>query len=231
MDKLDYYLKKILEFRIATCLPVGSGANADNRLHEELFTSEYFEFIDHKGELWRQADGLVDQLVIYGGWLLDGTPPVPYETFREHAEATASAIGINLLESFDLVHDSLMSKVCKGSEIAATEAKYHELGVEIEWRESSDDLFAAFAANTTPHAPKGKLLKCASYHEPNWAGTTKWKHPSTKRCPRCGGTQLFEFGSMFMKLCEPCNIEIHWPLDPGQAPLIANNRITHTDDN
>lgn len=53
---------------------------------------------------------------------------------------------------------------------------------------------------------------------------------STKSCPECGGTALVRFMSLNYKRCGDCGEEMPWTLDPGQPPLVANNRVRNPKD-
>lgn len=49
-------------------------------------------------------------------------------------------------------------------------------------------------------------------------------YEETKRCPKCGSPALVRLSSLKTKKCGDCSHELHWPLKPGQLPLVTNNR-------
>jgi len=44
-----------------------------------------------------------------------------------------------------------------------------------------------------------------------------------KRCPACW-EPLVDLRTLELRLCSGCGAEHPWPLDPGQQPLLGNNR-------
>lgn len=49
--------------------------------------------------------------------------------------------------------------------------------------------------------------------------------PRLKYCHECGCTVLSPLRSINKKKCTSCGHEMDWFLDPGQAPLVPNNRM------
>lgn len=148
------YLQRVKEFRNAMGLK-----QTDQALHDKLFREE-------KSEL---ADAMADMLFIKAGECIDMGKLDELERFILTLEAKALLFHINLWGAFSIVYNSNMSKLCASDEIAATTEKYAALGVDVEYREVSDDLYAAYSATDHPDYPRGKLLKSISYQEPDWA--------------------------------------------------------------
>lgn len=56
--------------------------------------------------------------------------------------------------------------------------------------------------------------------------TERFRNSSIKsNCPKCGNTILSPLRSQYVKKCTSCGYEVEWKLDPGQMPLIRNNRM------
>lgn len=175
----EYYLDMVSEFRAATALPMNSGDACNHALHMDLFASENREFLTAETEAQR-ADGLADMLVIWAGYQVDGTPPVPFSLKLREFQAWANHFRINLLGAFQVVHESLMTKVCKAEDVEPTRQKYEALGMEVEFRETVDGRYGCFCVKD-PHGalgevtPPGKLLKPTCYRSPDWVDDTRWK--------------------------------------------------------
>src|SRR5690554_457148 len=152
------YLEKVKEFRNLT------GINGQpEELHDKLIREELAEL----------ADALADSVVVacgansdhperyskgwLDGWLLD-------------LQMAATHADIKLDAAFEIVHRSNMSKLCTLDEIEATERKYNDLGVFVEFDLVSDGLYACRSACDHPDYPRGKLLKSVSYQAPDWSG-------------------------------------------------------------
>ena len=150
------YLEKVKQFRNLT------GINGQpEELHDKLIREELAEL----------ADALADSVVVWCGKCADGY--ISEGTLRSaisdiHAAAFDS--DINLDAAFEIVHRSNMSKLCTRDEIEATEYKYCQAGVVVEFTEVSDGLYACRSACDHPDYPRGKLLKSVSYQAPDWSG-------------------------------------------------------------
>lgn len=151
------YLDKVKEFRAATGLDAGQ----PEELHDALIREELSEL----------ADALADSVVVLCGKCADGF--ISAMTCHREIDSlnyAAEEVCINLAVAFNIVHTSNMSKLCKRDEVEATERKYNELGVAVEFREVSDDLFACYSVGGNPDYPEGKLLKSVGYRDPDWSG-------------------------------------------------------------
>lgn len=168
MSNATFYLEQVRQFREACGIH-----QVDDDLHLDLMDEEAKELslAAARGDRGQIADGFADCLVIYCGWELDGNPPIPYSEWIIGWAEKCRKFQIDLLSAFEIVHASNMTKLCTKSDIGPTEEKYKALGVEIEWKEVSDDLWSAHAANDTETAPRRKLLKPTSFKEPDWDST------------------------------------------------------------
>jgi hypothetical protein len=172
MTNAKYYLQKVKEFRDACGIH-----QIDNELHLNLLNEESMKLAlaAAKNDIDQVADAFADLVVVYTGWQIDAEPPIEYECWLNIMEDKARKAGINLRGTFDLVHESNMTKLCSTEEIQPTIDKYKSLGVELEWREVGDGLWSAHAANDTEHAPRHKLLKPTSYKKPDWSKREQWE--------------------------------------------------------
>lgn len=151
------YLEKVKEFRAATGLDAGQPVE----LHDALIREELSEL----------ADALADSVVVACGKMADGVADKQW--FDLHIDGLCVAAieaGINLDAAFNIVHKSNMSKLCTPDEIEPTRSKYNTLGVAVEFRETSDNLFACYSLGGHPDYPAGKLLKSVGYRGPDWGG-------------------------------------------------------------
>lgn len=152
------YLEKVKEFRSLT------GINGQpEELHDKLIREELAEL----------ADALADSVVVACGAHSDH--PDRYSKGRLMSwllglEMAAAHADINLGAAFGIVHRSNMSKLCTRDEIEATERKYDDLGVTVEFTEVSDGMYACRSACDHPDYPRGKLLKSVGYQSPDWSG-------------------------------------------------------------
>jgi hypothetical protein len=177
---LDFYLKHVRDFRSLTGLPLDSGADADHTLHLMLLAEESLEYAS-ADDLAGRADALADSLVVACGYLLDaGELHVRIDVAGIIAELERVAIrdGVNLAAAFLLVHESNMSKLIVGErELRATQAKYESIGVPVEFMHVGEStwgpVMAAYCSEDCS-LPKGKLLKGASYHQPDWSVPEIW---------------------------------------------------------
>ena len=48
---------------------------------------------------------------------------------------------------------------------------------------------------------------------------------TVRKCHKCGCTELSYLRSLNVKKCTSCSHEMEWNLDPGQMPLVRNNRM------
>ena len=150
------YLEKVKEFRNLTGI---NGQSED--LHDKLIRDELAEL----------ADALADSVVVVAGKRADGlTSDAEYRHRIGHIMESAYWAGINLDAAFEIVHRSNMSKLCTRDEIEATERKYNDIGVWVEFTEVSDGLYACRSACEHSDYPRGKLLKSVSYQAPDWSG-------------------------------------------------------------
>lgn len=53
---------------------------------------------------------------------------------------------------------------------------------------------------------------------------------TNKTCPQCHCQYLSPLRSLNIKKCTACGYEMEWKLDPGQLPLVANNRMVKRDE-
>lgn len=168
INLIQTVLQKVAEFRAA----VGFGFQ-DSEVHECLYASESIELLtaDSHAEI---ADALADMAVIMAGHHLDGKPYYDFEKALLGLDKQAVLNKVNLLEAFNIVMASNMSKVCNQDAVFRTVKKYKKEGVELEWRERDNWLYACYSADNYPDKPKGKLLKPVTYQEPDWSGDT-WK--------------------------------------------------------
>lgn len=171
MKLKDYCLPKVKHFR--DC--VGLGQNLPS-LHRALFDEENEEFYDATCDS-EVADALADMIFIWCGALLDLKKPI-YRTDEwlwTYVQDQAEIVGIDLRGAFDLVYESNMSKLCTINDIAPTIAKYEALGVTVDFRQISNDLFAVYSDCDHVDYPRGKLLKPVSFKEPDWSREDVWR--------------------------------------------------------
>lgn len=151
------YLEKVQEFRRATGLDAGQ----PEALHDALIREELAE----------TADGLIDSIFVWCGKASDGLITMSELLGRiQNIKHAAEWLGINIDAAFKIVHKSNMSKPCTQDEIEATRRKYNALGVAVEFRETSDNLFNCYSKGGNPDYPEGKLLKSVGYRAPDWSG-------------------------------------------------------------
>lgn len=160
-------LEKVTEFRLATGLPIDPSTNTEH-IHNALYTSEATELLtaDTHADI---ADALADMAVVMAGYYLDGMPYFDFHKAIIGLEKQATLNKVSLSIAFDIVHVSNMSKVCTVDCMEATSGKYKAEGVILEWIERDNGLWACYSALDYPDKPAGKLLKPASYCEPDWS--------------------------------------------------------------
>lgn len=180
MIDLDFFTQHVRNFRLMTGLSLDAGADADHSLHLALLVEEMDEFIAAESNADR-ADALADIVTIVCGYLLDAGDHcrVNAAGIVANCQRSADAWGINLPGAFLLVHDSNMSKLVVGSaEMSATIAKYTAQGVQLSFREigekDGEPVMAAYAAEDGRY-PRGKLMKGAAYHSPDWSRESVWQ--------------------------------------------------------
>lgn len=155
------YLEKVKEFRAATGLDAGQPVELHNALIRE--------------ELAELADALADSVVVWCGKCADGWIDHGLLELEICAISRAAAeAGVHLDAAFNIVHESNMSKLCTPGEIEPTRSKYNALGVAVEFRQVSDNLFGCYSLGGHPGYPKGKLLKSVGYHAPRWNESDAW---------------------------------------------------------
>lgn len=180
MIEIDFFLKRVREFRACTGLSLDAGEAADHSLHLALLVEEFDEFLAAE-TLEDRADALADVVTIACGYLLDAGDHCRADVLRivENCQRTADAWGIDLPGAFLLVHESNMSKLVLGdAELRATLAKYDAEGVGLDVRHVGEQLgipvMAVYAAQDGRY-PRGKLLKGATYHQPAWDRVGVWQ--------------------------------------------------------
>jgi hypothetical protein len=168
INLIQTVLQKVAEFRAA----VGFGYQ-DSEVHECLYASESIELLTADSHA-ETADALADMAVVMAGHHLEGEPYYDFEKALLGLDKQAILNKVNLLEAFNIVMASNMSKVCSKSHVIQTTAKYADEGVSIYWIDRDNGLQACYSAHNYPDKPKGKLLKPVTYQEPDWSGDT-WK--------------------------------------------------------
>lgn len=151
------YLEQVKGFRKL----VGLDAGQPVELHDKLIREELSEL----------ADALADSVVVVAGMYADGK--CDRDWYNSHIGGLMEAAYwtcINLDAAFDIVHKSNMSKLCTPDEIEPTRRKYNAIGVAVEFRETSDNLFGCYSCGGHPDYPEGKLLKSVGYRAPDWSG-------------------------------------------------------------
>lgn len=151
------YLEKVKEFRRATGLDAGQSVE----LHDALIREELSEL----------ADALADSIVVLCGKFDDGyLSGSDFYGMMRNLKESAEWACVDIDRAFDIVHKSNMSKLCTSDEIEPTCRKYSDLGVAVEFRETSDNLFGCYSLGGHADYPAGKLLKSVGYHAPDWSG-------------------------------------------------------------
>ena len=180
MIDIDFFLRHVREFRSMTGLSLDAGADANHALHLSLLVEEMDEFLA-ASDLAERADALADTVTVACGYLLDAGDHCRVDAagIVANCQRSADAWGINLPGAFLLVHDSNMSKLIVGrAEMSATIAKYTAQGVQLSFREmgekDGEPVMAAYAAEDGRY-PRGKLMKGAAYHSPDWSRESVWQ--------------------------------------------------------
>ena len=166
------YIEKVREFRNLL------GIKQREAVHAALYQEESSE-LDTAKTLALRADGFADCVVVMAGWCIDHPEKMQdWPRFIDDMKQRAWSYGIRLSAAFDIVHKSNMTKICTADEIDDTYYKYFGMGVEVEFTEVSDGLFACYSAkNHTGDLSdfiQGKLLKSVSYKAPDWSGN-EWR--------------------------------------------------------
>ena len=183
MNLAHYALDKVAEFRKAAGLSIGSGDNVNHKLHHALFAEEYNELSESR-TLADKADSYADQLVVIAGYFLDcggngNWQPVKefggmsYYDVVDELEDEAEDQGIYLNAAFDIAHQSNMTKFTDDfSAITQAIEDYLRKGIAVEAKETGG-LWAVFSVKDQfvngKDYPQGKLLKPATYNEPDWS--------------------------------------------------------------
>jgi len=183
----DYALEKVKEFRTASGLPCDNGVMANHDLHHKLYTEEFNEYHEATDDS-EKADSYADQLVVAAGYQLDaGTdyfvpfpqwPKRDYWQIVEHIKNLSQLDGIDILEAFNIAHNSNMTKFTKDHSVITESVDwYNAKGIEVTAKKTNG-YWALFSAKDQSvgekHYPKGKLLKPLTFVEPDWSGGS-WK--------------------------------------------------------
>ena len=156
---MNHCIEKVKEFRKATGLDKGQSAS----LHIQLIREEMSEL----------ADALADSVVVAVGAHVDKPDVFTDEWLKDRIRRltkAANVMSIRLRVSFEIVHESNMSKPCTIDELGPTADKYRELGVTVKFTEVGRDISACWSDCDHPDYPRGKLLKSINYHAPDWSG-------------------------------------------------------------
>lgn len=176
--KADYYLTKIRHLRRIACLSMDSGESCDHALHLNLLAKEHSNFMEAQAhhDLRGKAGALANVVTVACGYALDAGTAQMMDMNRVMilCERAAERDRINLHGAFALVLNSNVTKLCTREQIAKTQDKYAELGILVEFRESGDDLWSCFAANSVGGIAKGKWLRGSGYTEPTWYERSMW---------------------------------------------------------
>lgn len=139
-------------------------------LHWNMFQSEQKEFYDAEND-HKAIDGICDSMFVWLGCKIDRGQDIYLneDWLFSWASHSASVIGADLWNAFNLVYKSNMSKLCTDAEIQPTIDKYESLGVSVIMRETESGLWACYSDSDHPDYPCGKLLKSVGFKEPDWS--------------------------------------------------------------
>ncbi len=177
MIDYNYYLSLTSQYRSGAGLSMGKGKDADHALHLRLFAEESNEFLEAlaKPHLEEVAKELSDMVVIACGYYLDAGEHamLSYLSVIDNAHSFAAKNGIDLVGAFALVQKSNLSKLCTPEQIEPTREKYREMGVAVEFRESTPGKWACYCLSHDPlpgqdQIPAGKQLKGAGFFKPDF---------------------------------------------------------------
>lgn len=173
MNDLTYKTVKfydmVKEFRMATGLTIDSNKQ-DEALHAKIILEE----------LQETADGLGDSIVTLLGKQMDGEEFGYCQDKAKDVIIAAECIGFDIETIMDKIHNANMSKLCKDqTEADETKAKYDQLKVPSYQLSVSGNMIAIYSADNTTGLdgkfyPKGKLLKCVNWHEPDYSDPREW---------------------------------------------------------
>lgn len=199
----QHMLDSVLEFRETSGLSVDNGIKADHGLHHKLFQEEFFEYLTAKDKS-QKADALADMAIVWSGYALDASedymvPFEPVEGVKGYQECSennyfenrdyntvidildvfAQDQGINIRKAFDIAHKSNMTKFTKDFAVLTESIDWYAAkGIETTYKKTGE-FYALFSAKDQSDGekdyPKGKLLKCTCFVEPDWTNEKEWR--------------------------------------------------------
>lgn len=164
MNKTQYYLDLVREFRQATGLPISS--------QPEPLPASIACTVE---ELAEQADAIGDTIVTTLGIALQCTDEYIIDACMDYVETTIECSekkGFNTKYIMDEIQAANLSKLCSNQdEVIQTTENYEKLGVKCYVVDTENQMFGVYCAETVTAKdgkffPKGKLLKSINWREP-----------------------------------------------------------------
>lgn len=168
VEEFEYFRKRVEEWRNSLGL-----VQNDPLLHKALFLEEFRELVLAKSDV-DKADAIIDMIVVYYGMYQDtGLTPLNPESFWGMVNAYTRELKFDLIKGFDVVMESLESKLCPSEAVMPTTELYEEMGVDARFifagkSPEGTAVYRVIAMNDTDYAPAGKLLKPVTYQAPQW---------------------------------------------------------------
>jgi hypothetical protein len=172
----------IVEFRNLFDLPVDKKvlSRDEHRLHCDLFCEEQGELALSTTRV-DSIDAIIDSVYVYVGalvhigktWevLITKSPLIMYPL--ESMLCSASEMGFDFEDAWDIVHRSNLSKLCTADNVDQTSKRYKTLGVSVVTELASDhiDFGTKYRVKVARHCkdvhgkfyPEGKVLKSIGY--------------------------------------------------------------------
>lgn len=178
-EELNMLLEKITEFRKAFNLNINQYIyqGVDTPLHNALHLEEFKELALAES-LEEQMDAIGDMIYVIVGRIVEGavkTSSKVYTHFPEYKNwlEYLVTLGDNLtypggtLRTFELIHESNMTKTCTKDQILENVGHYSAKGIELLVEEPLSGVFVLKTAADYPEheLKKGKVMKNIHYRE------------------------------------------------------------------